>query len=98
MAHTTGRLHAQLAELNALWIDLSPDSLRRIPLVCQEIEESTGRSDAIDKELLRRLERLAANAERRLVECLAIQSRTGAYSMHGSFELMPRVATSGWEG
>ena len=52
----------------------------------------------IDQNLLRRAKLLSTKAEKRLAECVAIQTRTGTYSTGGAHELLPRVVTSGWEG
>jgi len=91
----------RLRQLVALWIDGTPSSLQSIPRLCHEIAglAANGRyAGNLDQDLLRRAGRLSAKAERRLAACLRIQSRTGAYSMHGALELSPHLATTGWEG
>lgn len=101
MGRTASEIDEQIEELAALWIEASPRSLRRIPALCGEIEELTAQGESavrIDRSRLKRLARLSARAERRLAECVTIQGRTGGYSMQGSLECLPRVATSGWEG
>ena len=91
----------QLRDLNRLWTELSSDSLGRIPALCDEIEATAalGRSfTETDKSLLRSIELLSNKAEKRLVECLLIQTRSGSYSNHGDLESLYRLATTGWEG
>jgi|ERR1035441_466003 hypothetical protein len=91
----------RLQQLIALWIDGSPVSLQRIPLLCDQIEELAadgGFTGNPDRDLIRRAGRLSAKAEQRLVACLEIQSRTGSYSTRGALELLPHMVTAGWEG
>ena len=95
------RIHGQLEELANLWMDASAASLQQVTVLCGEIEATAAHGDfdrRVDRNLLRRVEQLATGAEKRLAECLTIQSRTGTYSVNGSLELLTRVATSGWEG
>jgi hypothetical protein len=94
-------MNPQLQELIRLWVDATPGSLARIPALCNVIEELAANrrfTCEIDRDLLRRADLLAAKAEKRLADCLAILSRTGSYSTHGDLEVSPRVVTSGWEG
>jgi len=101
----TTEIDLRLQQIIALWIDGDAASLRRIPLVCDEIAGlagscgfGNGEFASFDRSLLRRADRLSSKAEQRLAVCVEIQSRTGGYSTHGAMELLPRVATSGWEG
>jgi len=91
----------KLKQLIALWIDGTLSSLRRIPLLCEEIAESAARSGSKltpDQALLHRVGLLSVKAEQRLAVCLEIQSRTGSYSTQGALERSPRIVTAGWEG
>ena len=91
----------QIEELEDLWISSDAASLGRIPPLCHQLESLAAGRDAgiaIDRDALRRIERLAYKAEQRLVECVAIQTRTGTYATNGAFEQAPRLATTGWEG
>jgi hypothetical protein len=91
----------QLRNLNRRWIDLSSDSLQRIPALCDEIEAAAALGNTFtetDKSLLRSIEQLSNKAERRLIECLLIQTRSGSYSNHGDLESSRTLATTGWEG
>jgi hypothetical protein len=89
----------RLQQLIALWVDGTLASLRRVPILCDEITEfEAGVSSVPDRHLLRRAACLSSAAERRLAACLEIQSRTGSYSTSGALETSPRIATTGWEG
>ena len=96
----SNRLNAQLEELSRLWLHATRDSLLRIPILCQEIEQCArgGQDFEIDSGRLRKLMLLASRGERRMTESLAIQSRTGTYSVQGTHEISRYVTTSGWEG
>jgi len=97
----TERIEPRLQQLIALWIDGTLASLRRIPLLCDEIAElaaCNGFEGNPEQDLLRRAGRLSAKAEQRLMACLEIQSRTGSYSTRGALEVSPRIVTAGWEG
>jgi hypothetical protein len=101
MAKMSTQINDQLKELAALWVDATAESMRRIPALCSDIAEMAARGEfggGVDRDLLNRAKLLSTRAETRLAECLAIQSRTGSYSIRGAPELSPRVATSGWEG
>jgi len=94
------QIDIQLRNLHRLWIELSSDSLQRIPALCDEIEASAALGKTftvLDRSLLCSLERLSSTAEKRLVDCLLIQIRSGSYSNHGDLE-STRLATTGWEG
>jgi hypothetical protein len=47
---------------------------------------------------LGRIALLAEKAQRRIAECLVIQTRTGTYSPRRTLEQSPRIATLNWEG
>ena len=96
----SNRLNLQLEELSRLWLHATRDSLLRIPILCQEIEQFAcgGQDCEIDSGLLKKLVLLASRAERRMTESLAIQSRSGTYSVQGTHEISRYVTTSGWEG
>ena len=100
----------RLKQLIALWIQGTPDGLRSVPLLCKEmlceamlceemlvVARNEGKLN-VNQNLLHRVGRLAATAEQRLAVCLEIQSRTGSYSIRGALEVLPRIATAGWEG
>jgi hypothetical protein len=95
------QIRSKLLELTGLWVDPSSGGLQRIPALCSEIAEMAARARVIresDRTLIGRIELLSNQAEARLVECVNIQTRTGAYSTAGVLESSSRVATSGWEG
>jgi hypothetical protein len=97
----TTQIETHLQELAGLWVEVTSEGLRRIPVLCSEIEDLTARGEAgakVERDLLRRIDLLSSRAEARMAECLAIQTRTGTYSTRGALETTPRVATSGWEG
>jgi hypothetical protein len=97
----TNNVNAKLNELIQMWIDGSAVSLQHIPGLCDEITEIIANRAILaelDRSLLRRVALLSVRAESRLAACLAIQTRTGAYSTHGVFETLPRVVTTNWEG
>lgn len=94
-------INAYLQQLTEMWVIANSDSLGEIPILCGEIQELATCAESagqIDRGLLCRLRLLSDKAEKRITDCVAIQTRTGAYSTRGSLELAPRVATSGWEG
>jgi hypothetical protein len=92
-------INSQLRDLTRLWTDPTTENLAHIPGLCNSIEEMLGASlGEIDPSLIFRARLLAAKAQHRIEECVAIQTRTGSYSMCGAHELSPRVATTGWEG
>lgn len=94
-------INTQLHDLAGLWMDPSSENLRQILAACDDLTASaiSGATDEeMDPALLRRVQMLAGRAEKRLADCLAIQIRTGSYSVRGDLELASRVATSGWEG
>ena len=91
--------NSQLRDLCGLWIDPSSENLARVPDLCNSIEEIlAGNSPKIDGILIFRAGLFAAKARQRIEECVAIQSRTGSYSVSGTLEVSPKVATTGWEG
>jgi hypothetical protein len=97
---TLSKIDQRLKQLVALWIDGTPDSLRHVPVLCEEmllLARNEGKLN-MDQNLLHHVGRLAAKADGRLAVCLEIQSRTGSYSVRGALELTPRIATAGWEG
>jgi hypothetical protein len=92
-------INRQLQSLAGLWTDPTTENLAKIPALCNSIEEMIGRNTGrTDPSLIFRARLLAAKAQQRIEECVAIQTRTGAYSMCGAHELSPRVATIAWEG
>jgi hypothetical protein len=97
----SSQMNERLQELTGLWVDLTSASMQRIPALCDEIAMLAARgedTEEIDRDLLYKTELLSTTAEKRLTECLAIQTRTGSYSTRGALERSSRVATSGWEG
>jgi hypothetical protein len=90
----------RVEQLAGLWKEAEMESFAQIPELCDEIARlaADGQFAQVDSDLLGRVKLLAARAERRLAECVAIQTRTGIYSTHGGFDVARRVATSGWEG
>src|SRR5690349_16190543 len=95
------QINAPLEELIGLWLDPNSVDVQRIPALCCAIEELVAQGGGhvgIDRNLIRRLDLLAGNAVGRLVECMAIQTRTGCYSLRGDLEPSSCVTTSGWEG
>jgi hypothetical protein len=94
-------MNTRLEKLAELWVQPTSDSLRRISELCDEVAALFARRESIgeiDQGLLRRAKLLSTKAEKRVAECVAIQTRTGTYSTCGGHELSPRVVTSGWEG
>jgi hypothetical protein len=94
-------MKTRLEKLAGLWIEADAESLREIPLICAEISGLASNrmcSQPIDRALLGRINRLAAKAAERLDACVAIQTRTGSYSVRGGIEVAPQVATDAWEG
>jgi hypothetical protein len=95
----SNKINAQLEELGALWVNPISEALQRIPALCDEIAAACAPNEArINRELLCRAGLLSIKAQTRLMDCLAIQIRTGSYSTTGALEASPRVATLGWEG
>ena len=94
-------IQSHVQDVAMLWTNPDPDNLRRIVDLCNEIAGAHAAGDVdqqVDRGSLRRMARLAASAQRRAAECLAIQAQTGNYSVHGKVERISILSTAGWEG
>lgn len=94
-------IQPRVQEVSMLWMNPEPDNLQRIVELCIEIEGMHAAGELagqVDRGLLLRAARLAANALQRAVECLATQAQTGNYSLLGAPERMRRLSTAVWEG